>query len=130
MPIIVLIILGTNLVLGLILYRRERAGAYLLEPGCNTRVRTWCLTPGPQYGFLVTHNEAISIADFFTAHNRKGEVTFRPTCHYAYHPCDDAVLSLHEMFGAGRQQKVHEILEAGVARAQNNKRKTVTPHDL
>jgi hypothetical protein len=30
LPIIGLIILGTNLVLGLILYRRERAGAYLL----------------------------------------------------------------------------------------------------
>lgn len=26
--------------------------------------------------------------------------------------------------------KVHAILEAGVSRAQNNKRKTVTPHDL
>ena len=25
---------------------------------------------------------------------------YRPTCHYAYHPCDDAVLSLHEMAGA------------------------------
>ena len=23
----------------------------------------------------------------------------RPTCHYAYHPCDDAVLSLHEFAG-------------------------------
>lgn len=26
--------------------------------------------------------------------------------------------------------KVHELLEAGVTRAQNNKRKTVTPNDL
>ena len=24
---------------------------------------------------------------------------YRPTCHYAYHPCDDAVLSLHELAG-------------------------------
>ena len=30
LPIIGLIILGTNLVLGLVLYRRERAGSYLL----------------------------------------------------------------------------------------------------
>jgi uncharacterized membrane protein len=30
LPIIGLIILGTNLVLGLLLYRRERAGSYLL----------------------------------------------------------------------------------------------------
>ena len=26
--------------------------------------------------------------------------------------------------------RVHELLAAGVARAKNNKRKTVTPHDL
>ena len=77
-----------------------RAGAYLLQPGANTRVRTWCPTPGPQYGFLVTHNESISIADFFTL--RDGDtVTYRPTCHYAYHPANDAVLSLHEVFGSG-----------------------------
>ena len=30
LPVIGLIILGTNLVLGLLLYRRERAGSYLL----------------------------------------------------------------------------------------------------
>ena len=29
-------------------------------------MRTWCPTPGAQYGFLVTHNESISIADYFT----------------------------------------------------------------
>jgi homospermidine synthase len=28
-----------------------------------------------------------------------GTAIYRPTCHYAYHPADDAVLSLHEMFG-------------------------------
>ena len=31
---------------------------------------------------------------------RAAKVVYRPTCHYAYHPCDDAVLSLHEMAGA------------------------------
>src|SRR5690606_25292529 len=72
------------------------AAIYLEQPGANTRVRTWCPTPGPQYGFLVTHNEAISIADFFTVRDDAGNVVFRPTCNYAYHPCNDAVLSLHE----------------------------------
>jgi homospermidine synthase len=86
------------------------AAIYLLQPGANTRVRTWCPTPGPQYGFLVTHNEAISIADFFTV--REGEAAvYRPTCHYAYHPSNDAVLSLHEMFGAeGKMQDDWKIL--------------------
>jgi homospermidine synthase len=87
------------------------AAIYLMQPGANTRVRTWCPTPGPQYGFLVTHNEAISIADFFTV--REGaKIAFRPTCHYAYHPANDAVLSLHEMFGAaGKVQPTWHILD-------------------
>jgi homospermidine synthase len=87
-----------------------RAAIWLERPGADTRVRSWCPTPGPQFGFLVTHNEAISIADYYTI----GEGDFpeyRPTCHYAYHPCDDAVLSLHECFGAGRIQERHHILD-------------------
>jgi homospermidine synthase len=55
-------------------------------------------------------NESISIADYFTV--REGEAAvYRPTCHYAYHPANDAVLSLHEMFGAeGRMQDDWKIL--------------------
>ena len=72
---------------------------YLLRPGAGTRVRSWTPTAGPQHGFLVTHNEAISIADYLTV-RENGEAVYRPTCHYAYHPADDAVLSLDEMAGA------------------------------
>ncbi|WP_206452845.1 homospermidine synthase [Aurantimonas marina] len=90
----------------------HQSAIYLEQPGANTRVRTWCPTPGAQYGFLVTHNESISIADFFTHRNRDDEVTYRPTCHYAYHPCNDAVLSLHELFGAaGKIQPQHHVLD-------------------
>jgi homospermidine synthase len=82
----------------------SRAAIYLMRPGAGTRVRSWTPTAGPQHGFLVTHNESISMADYFTL--REGEkVVYRPTCHYAYHPCDDAVLSLHEMSGAQWQQQ-------------------------
>ena len=88
----------------------SRAGAYLLQPGANTRVRSWCPTPGAQFGFLVTHNESISIADFFTL--REGDkVVYRPTCHYAYHPSDDAVLSLHELFGRAEEAGPKHILD-------------------
>ena len=85
---------------------------YLLRPGAGTRVRSWCPTPGAQHGFLVTHNEAISIADYLTLREDGSEVGYRPTCHYAYHPADDAVLSLDEMAGAQwqRQPRSH-ILE-------------------
>ena len=87
------------------------AAIYLMQPGANTRVRTWCPTRGAQYGFLVTHNESISIADYFTARDASGAVIYRPTCHYAYHPADDAVLSLHELFGSGKMQEKHHILD-------------------
>ena len=85
---------------------------YLMRPGAGTRVRSWCPTPKAQHGFLVTHNESISIADYLTV--RDGEsVVYRPTCHYAYRPADDAVLSLDEMAGAQwqRQPKDHILDE-------------------
>ena len=30
-----------------------------------------------------------------------GRVVYRPTCHYAYHPCNDCILSLYETNGSG-----------------------------
>ncbi|HEU5018791.1 MAG TPA: homospermidine synthase [Pseudolabrys sp.] len=88
-----------------------RAAIYLEQPGANTRVRSWTPTGGAQYGFLVTHNESISIADYLTLREGRN-VVYRPTCHYAYHPCNDAVLSLHELFGrAGRRQEEIYILD-------------------
>ncbi len=88
-----------------------QAAIYLMQPGANTRVRSWTPTAQAQYGFLVTHNEAISIADYFTVRDN-GSLAYRPTCHYAYHPCNDAVLSLHEMFGqAGKKQSAVHILD-------------------
>jgi homospermidine synthase len=71
---------------------------YLLRPGASTRVRTWTPLEGPFLGFLITHGESISISDYFTRHDG-GRVRYRPTVHYAYHPCDGAVLSLHELAG-------------------------------
>ena len=87
-----------------------QAAIWIARPGAITKVHTWCPTPGPQYGFLVTHNEAISIADYYTV-GEGADPEYRPTCHYAYHPCDDAVLSLHETFGSGRIQERHHILD-------------------
>jgi homospermidine synthase len=87
------------------------AAIFINQAGANTRVRSWTPTARAQFGFLVTHNESISIADYYTVRNEKGEAIYRPTCHYAYHPCDDAVLSLHELFGrAGEIQSAHHIL--------------------
>lgn len=96
--------------------RRHQTGSgaaiYLERPGADTRVRTWVPSAGAQFGFLVTHNEAISIADYYTVRDGR-KVVFRPTSHYAYHPSNDAVLSMHEMFGCGgsRPAKLHILDE-------------------
>ena len=85
------------------------AAIYLSQPGAATRVRTWTPNYGPFHGFLVTHNESISIADYLTL--RDGDtVLYRPTVHYAYHPCDAAVISVHELAGRGWQQQAEQRL--------------------
>jgi homospermidine synthase len=71
---------------------------YLMQPGAATRVRTWTPKAGHFFGFLITHGEAISIADYLSV-RQSSEVVYRPTCHYAYHPSDSAIVSLHEFAG-------------------------------
>jgi homospermidine synthase len=75
------------------------AAIFLDRPGAATRVRSWTPLEGPYHGFLITHGESISITDHLTLRDERGEIRYRPTVHYAYHPCDDAVLSLHELAG-------------------------------
>lgn len=59
---------------------------------------------------VVMRHEAISIADYLTERT-DGVVSYRPTVHYAYHPCNDAILSLHEYIGRGwKEQKNKRIL--------------------
>jgi homospermidine synthase len=94
--------------------KRHEAGClaaiYLMQPGAATRVRTWTPKAGHVHGFCITHSEAISIADYYTV--REGsQVAYRPTVHYAYHPSDSAVMSVHELAGNNYvQQKRQRIL--------------------
>jgi len=80
------------------------AAIYLMRPGASTKVRTWTPKEGPFHGYLITHNESISTADFYSVKDG-GAVAYRPTVHYAYHPCDDAVNSLHELAGKNWQMQ-------------------------
>jgi homospermidine synthase len=75
---------------------------YLNRPGASTRVRTWTPKAGHFHGFLITHSEAISLADYYTVMDG-ARVAYRPTSHYAYHPSDNAVLSVHEFAGRNWQ---------------------------
>jgi homospermidine synthase len=82
-----------------------QAAIYLNQPGAGTRVRTWTPRAGHFHGFLITHGESISIADYFTVRDGM-TVAYRPTAHYAYHPSDNAVLSVHEF--AGRNWRLQD----------------------
>lgn len=71
---------------------------YLDQPSFMTKARSWTPTAKLQHGWVVTHHESISIADYLTVKNGE-RVVYRPTVHYVYHPCDGAVLSLDELAG-------------------------------
>jgi len=83
----------------------RKSAIYLMQPGCATRVRTWTPLAGHVHGFLITHGESISISDYYTV-KQGDKVVSRPTVHYAYHPSDAAVLSVHEF--AGRNYHLQE----------------------
>ncbi|HHF7349746.1 TPA: homospermidine synthase [Legionella feeleii] len=76
----------------------SHCGIFLNQSGARTKVLTWTPTFGPFNGFLITHAESLSIANFLTLEKNK-KLIYRPTVHYAYYPCPDATLSLHELEG-------------------------------
>ena len=67
---------------------------------------------------VIRHGEAFTISEQFTVWNEdRTQAIYRPTVHYAYMPCDQAIASLHEMRGQNNelQDKIrilqdHEII--------------------
>jgi homospermidine synthase len=82
-----------------------KSSIWLSRPGCTTKVRSWTPQEGEYHGWIITHNESIGIADYFTTDDG-----YRPTVHYAYHPCDAAVLSMHELAGKNYRQQSRQRL--------------------
>ena len=69
----------------------------LARMGINTWVVSWV----PHYcirGMIIRHGEAFTISDRLTVWD-DGQPIYRPTVHYAYCPCDAAVVSLEELRG-------------------------------
>jgi homospermidine synthase len=54
-------------------------GIYLDNQSHSVRVRSWTPSLGSYQGYLITHNEAITISDYLTVKNDKGNVMCRPT---------------------------------------------------
>lgn len=69
----------------------------LARMGINTWVVSWV----PHYcirGMVIRHGEAFTISDRLTVWE-DGKPVYRPTVHYAYCPCDSAIVSLEELRG-------------------------------
>lgn len=106
-----------------------QAAIYLERPGVSVKVRSWTPLEGAYHGFLITHGESISIADYLTVYDGD-RVAYRPTVHYAYHPCDDAVLSIHEYNGKGYElQKHHRLIKEEITSGMDELGVTIGGND-
>jgi homospermidine synthase len=73
---------------------------FLAQPGVRTFVHSWVPDGGPIIGMVVRHAESFTISDHLTVWEDTSEgrlAVYRPTVHYAYMPCDNAILSLYEL---------------------------------
>jgi homospermidine synthase len=73
---------------------------FLAQPGIRTFVHSWVPAGGPIIGMVVRHAESFTISDHLTVWEETKEgkrAVYRPTVHYAYMPCDNAILSLYEL---------------------------------
>jgi len=86
------------------------AAIYLDQPGAKTLVRTWTPEHGPFLGRAVTHNESISIADFFSLKDKAERALYRPTVHYAYRSCDASILSIEECLGKNSELQKEQLV--------------------
>lgn len=64
--------------------------------GMNTFVRSWVPAGGEIIGMVVRHGEAFTLSDYLTVWE-DGKPIYRPTVHYAYMPCNEAISSLMEL---------------------------------
>ncbi len=84
----------------------DRSGVYAEQLGVHTRVKTFTPLAGEVRGWLISHNEAFSIAAWLTLQHGD-QVHYRPTVYYAYHPCDQAADSLQLLADGSRDAVTH-----------------------
>jgi homospermidine synthase len=87
----------------------------MTEQGREVSVRSWT----PNYldfeGYLLTHNESLSIAEYLTVGDSSNP-DYRPTVYYAYHPCDQAVASMGLLNdGSERNIRSKEVLKDSIS---------------
>jgi homospermidine synthase len=68
----------------------------IARPGMETWVRSW-VPAGEIRGMVIRHGEAFTMCEALTVYGEHGNVLYRPTVHYAYHPSDAAINSVLEL---------------------------------
>lgn len=87
----------------------------LIEPGRDVKVKSWSPNHLEFEGFLLTHNESLSIAEYLSV-GTPNSLQYRPTVYYAYHPCDQAIDSM-KLLSNGNESQItsKEILKDNIA---------------
>lgn len=64
-------------------------------------LHTYCQSIVPIYnefiGNVVRHDESFSIGKSLEVKNKNGQIIYRPSVYYVYHPCNDAMMSIQEL---------------------------------
>lgn len=76
-----------------------KAAIYLEKSGIDTKVRTWTPSLGAFHGYMITHAETVTLANYLTLKEQE-QVVYRPTVHYAYLPSPYAILSINQFIGS------------------------------
>lgn len=85
----------------------SKCAIYLERPGAATKVRSWTPSFGAIHGLLITHSETITISNFLTLKDKE-KIVYRPTVHYAYCACPDALLSIMELGSTEWKEQEHK----------------------
>jgi homospermidine synthase len=102
----------------------------LSQMGIHTWVRSWVPTSGEIIGMVIRHGEAFTMSDYLTVW-QGDEALYRPTVHYAYHPSDSAMASLHEFKMRNYQLQPNlRILEQEIVEGQDELGVLLMGHDL
>lgn len=76
----------------------EQSSIYIERPSGSFKIRSWTPSFGSYHGFLITHPETTSLSSYLTLKDNNA-IIYRPTVLYAYCPCPDAIVSIHELQG-------------------------------
>lgn len=78
---------------------------FLAQCGMNTWVRSFVPPNHHIIGMIIRHGEAFTISEHLTVWKDETctEAIYRPTVHYAYMPCDNAISSLQELRGQNHE---------------------------